>query len=127
MAKVIYIFIFITTLLSSNELLNKNCLNCHKKEQLPTNLIYKRYLMKYSTKDRIFKALYHYLKKPNINDSIMPKAFFLKYPIKNRLKLNDSELKKSIKEFIEEFDIKKRFVLEGNTTKETLLKASQTH
>ena len=42
----------------------------------------------------------------------MPKPFFLKYPIKNRLNLSDKELKESIKEFVKEFDIKKRFILE---------------
>jgi hypothetical protein len=117
MVKKALLLIILTNSIFSNELLNKNCLNCHQSEQLPTELIYKRYLMKYSTNDRIFNALYKYLKKPNINDSIMPKAFFFKYPIKNRLKLKDDELKTTIKEFLKEFDIKKRLKLEQNSTK----------
>ncbi len=112
MAKVA-IIIFLTLSLYSGELLKKNCLNCHQKEQLPTKLIYKRYLMKYSTKKSIFNALYNYLKNPNIKNSIMPKAFFSKFPIKDRLNLDDKELNATIKEFIEEYDIKKHLILDN--------------
>jgi len=110
MAKLIFLTLFFTLLTASD--LDTNCLNCHKKEQIPTYLIYKRYLLKYSTKDRIKKAIYSYLKNPTKENSIMPKPFFLKFPMKKPLHLSDEVLKKNIEEFIEKYDVKKRLVLE---------------
>ena len=110
MAKLIIFILFCATLEASS--LDKNCLNCHKKEQIPSYMVYKRYLLKYSTKSKIKKVLYSYLKNPKQENSIMPKPFFLKFPMKKPLKLNDKELKKSINDFVERFDVKKRLKLQ---------------
>jgi hypothetical protein len=99
--------ILITLTLNANEL-EQNCLKCHIKNQLPTNLIYKRYLMKYSTKNNMKTAIFNYLKNPKIQNSIMPKQFFIKFKIKNNIKLDDKTLKRDIDLFLEKYDIKKR-------------------
>ena len=52
-----------------------------------------------------------YLKNPNKNSSIMPKPFFLKFSMKEKPDLDDKAMHKFIKEYLEEFDIKKRLVL----------------
>ena len=111
MAKIIIILILSLFFNLSASILEKNCLNCHKKEQIPNYLIYKRYLLKYSSQKRIKKAIFLYLKNPKQKNSIMPKPFFLKFPMKKAINLTDKELKQSINAFVEKFDVKKRLIL----------------
>jgi len=106
MERVIIIALIITSL-NSNKLAN-SCLNCHIKNKLPTELIYKRYLMKYSTKENMKQAIFKYLKKPDPKNSIMPQEFFLKFNTKEKLELNDKELLENIELFLNRFDIKKK-------------------
>jgi hypothetical protein len=93
-------------------MLDENCLACHREQKLPDNLIYRRYLLKYSSPARIENALTVYLKAPSKSRSIMPKEFFLRFPIKYPTDLNDAELKQSIQAYMERFDIKRRLRLE---------------
>ncbi len=97
---------------SSEEIeLQSKCLQCHKKDQIPNVLIYRRYLMKYSTQEAIEKAILKYLKDPKKENSIMPPPFFLKFPMKKALDFDDETLKKNISTFLNTFDVKKKLVL----------------
>lgn len=91
--------------------LNTHCLACHKSQQIPSQLMYKRYLMKYSSKKDVAGAMMQYLKDPKKSTSIMPAPFFLKFPMKEDLNLTHVELKQGINEFIEQFDLQKRLIL----------------
>ncbi len=111
--------LLITTLLltvsSAKEpsvLLQKNCLACHREQQIPSELIYRRYLMKYSTHNNIKKQLLSYLKAPSPKTSIMPKQFFLKFPQKKALDLNETILKESIEAYLDYFDVRERLKLQ---------------
>ncbi len=88
------------------------CLACHKREQIPSELIYKRYLLKYSTQKNIEQMMFEYLKNPDKKSSIMPPQFFLKFPMKERVDLDDDTLRENIKLYIKKFDIKNRLTLE---------------
>lgn len=101
----------ISTAQTEPTLLQKNCLECHIKQQIPSGLIYRRYLTKYSTHDTITKHLVSYLKNPQKTNSIMPKQFFLRFPTKEALDLNESELNQSIKAYLDYFDIRKKLLL----------------
>jgi hypothetical protein len=92
--------------------LQQDCLLCHQKSQIPSGLIYKRYLLKYSTKSRIEEALYDYLKNPRQHNSIMPAPFFLKFPMKEPTKMDEKILRKNIRVYIDYFDPRKRLRLE---------------
>ena len=91
--------------------LEKNCLNCHKKQKIPSELIYRRYLMHYSSKEIIKDKIFEYLKNPKKENSIMPNQFFLKFPMKKRVDLNNTILEKNIDRYIKFFDIKKKLIL----------------
>jgi hypothetical protein len=41
----------------------------------------------------------------------MPKQFFLKFPPKNALDLNETQLKKGIELYLKKFDVKKQLTL----------------
>jgi len=98
--------------LFGSETLQQNCLKCHQEQQIPSDLIYKRYLMKYSTPERIEKAMFDYLKDPLQSRSIMPPQFFLKFPMKSPTLMDDKTLHREIHAYIKKFDIKKRLILD---------------
>lgn len=95
--------------------LKNSCLNCHIKQKIPSELIYRRYLMRYSTDKKMQKSILDYLQKPNQTTSIMPKQFFLKFPMKESLKDsfegNNSALKRGIKEYLNYFNIRNKLRL----------------
>jgi len=93
------------------ERLQQNCLHCHQAQQIPSELIYRRYLLDYSTPQRIKKLMFNYLKSPSKANSIMPQQFFLKFPLKKATTLEDGELNKSIELYLDYFDVKKRLFL----------------
>lgn len=92
--------------------LQKECLQCHVDQQIPSALIYRRYLMKYSTFERMEGAIYTYIKNPDQKHSIMPPQFFLKFPMKEATTLNDDMLQEMIKSYLNTFDVKKKLILE---------------
>ncbi|MCF6245704.1 MAG: hypothetical protein L3J43_11810, partial [Sulfurovum sp.] len=72
MEKIIVWCIFSVALLAQTDSLENSCLACHKSEQIPSHMIYKKYLLKYSSKARIEAAMYKYLKSPKKSNSVMP-------------------------------------------------------
>lgn len=118
MGKIIFFFPLFCILLYAQDLsvedkqqLQKECLLCHVEQQIPSALIYRRYLMKYSTSERIEKAMLSYIKNPDQKDSIMPPQFFLKFPMKEVSTLDESTLQKIIKSYLNSFDVKQKLVL----------------
>ncbi len=94
------------------QLLERECLQCHVEQQIPSVLTYRRYLMKYSTFERMKGAIYTYIKNPDQKHSIMPPQFFLKFPMKEATTLDDDMLQRMIKGYLNTFDIKKKLILE---------------
>jgi hypothetical protein len=118
MGKIIFFVALLCTLLNAQgvsledkQQLQKECLQCHVEQQIPSGLIYKRYLMKYSTFKRMKEAIFAYIKNPDQKHSIMPPQFFLKFPMKEALALDDDTLQKMIESYLNTFDVKKRLVL----------------
>ena len=105
--------LFLSSLYSKvdENLVKKNCINCHIQQKIPSELIYRRYLLTYSTNNAITDKLSTYLKNPKSKNSIMPKQFFLKFPEKVALDLNETVLKESIDAYLDYFDIKKKLIL----------------
>jgi hypothetical protein len=92
-------------------LLENNCISCHIEQKIPSELIYRRYLLTYSTNKKIKEILFSYLKNPKKKNSIMPKQFFLKFPEKKALDLDDNLLNESIDAYLNYFDVKGKLVL----------------
>ena len=111
MVKIVVLFLMSIGLFAQTNTLDKACLSCHKAQQIPSNVIYKRYLLKYSTDIKMQNAIFSYLKNPQKSTSIMPPQFFLKFPMKEALHFDNQELHKNIKAYLEEFNIKKKFIL----------------
>jgi hypothetical protein len=119
MARIILFLILITinflvSKTSTPITLKQTCLECHQKQQMPSELIYRKYLAQYSSIKIIRKKMFNYLKNPKKENSIMPKQFFLKFPMKKRIDLNDTLLSKRIKEYIDFYDVRKKLILPKN-------------
>ena len=108
---VLYVGLYAGEPSSAKQHLQSNCLQCHTQDQIPNTLIYRRYLMKYSTQEAMQKAILKYLKDPQKENSIMPPPFFSKFPMKEALELDDATLEKNIAAFLEMYDVKKKLVL----------------
>ena len=83
----------------------KNCVSCHKKIPVSIDKYFYRYLLKYSSKVAVNKAMFEYLKKPYEKNSIMPKAFIKRFGSKKETKLNDQELKKALGIYWEKYKV----------------------
>lgn len=113
------IFILFATLFSLwgrentilDQSLQKECLQCHTQQQIPSEMIYRRYLLKYSSKALIRKKIFAYFKAPSPEVSIMPAPFFKKFPIKKRSSLDDQTLKELIDAYIRKFDVDKKIYI----------------
>ncbi len=116
MVKKIFITLLLSTIAQTKEpspLLKQNCLKCHTEQKIPSELVYRRYLMKFSTKERMQKSLLSYLKNPKKENSIMPQQFFLKFPKKEALDLNNTILEESISVYLDYFDVKGKLELQN--------------
>jgi hypothetical protein len=106
------LFLFAEESNSHDHSFKDTCLSCHQQQQIPNALMYKRYLMKYSTDKRMEEAMFTYMKDPKKEHSIMPAPFFLKFPMKEKISLDERTLRKHIQAYLELFDIKKKLMLE---------------
>ena len=118
MGKIIFVCLWLLLSLEAKETQQTNtqqfenrCITCHKQQQIPSELIYRRYLMKYSSKEAMAEAMIKYLRKPKKELSIMPSQFFLKFPMKPNLGLSDEVLEKNIEAYLDFFDVQKRLFL----------------
>jgi hypothetical protein len=118
MGKIVLVLSFLNLFLFADELaiteryFTNTFISCHKQQQIPSSLIYKRYLLKYSTNVRMEEAMFNYLKDPKKEYSIMPEPFFLKFPMKEKVEVDDQTLRKSIRTYLDTYDMKKKLILE---------------
>jgi hypothetical protein len=110
---IIGIFLMLSISSSGVEIKN-SCIECHQSQKIPSELIYRRYLMRYSDSNIIKDKIFLYLQNPTKESSIMPKQFFLKFPMKMKTDLNSITLKYEIEEYLKLFDIKRRLILNDN-------------
>ncbi len=92
--------------------LQEDCLQCHQQQQIPNEIVYRRYLSIYSTHGRMKEAMAAYLRDPKKDHSTMPPQFFLKFPMKEKSMLDKERLMKDIELYLDKFDIKKKLILQ---------------
>jgi len=112
MGKIVIFLMLFSAAFWADDTLDRDCLSCHKAQKIPSDLVYRRYLMKYSTKPKIKIAMLEYLKNPQRSQTIMPTQFFLRFPMKDKQDLDDKTLEIDIEQYLEKFDIKKKLTLE---------------
>jgi len=76
-----------------------NCVACHKKLPVSIDKYFYRYLLKYSSEKDVKKAMFHYLKNPHKEESVMAEAFISRFGVKQKSKLSNAELKKALRRY----------------------------
>jgi len=109
MVKKILIPLLLTTSLFANNFEN-DCLKCHKQSGLPMDMIYKRYLMEYSSHEDMKRAMVDFLKNPTKQKSMLPKGLLMGMGVKEKSTLSDKELGARVDEYLKIYDIKKRII-----------------
>lgn len=106
MVKKILLIAIILGSVNASESFEDACIKCHKAKDIPNEILYKRYLLKYSSKENIKSAMTKYLKNPSLKETIMPQRYISKFGLKKASKLSDEELSKHIDTFMRKYKIK---------------------
>ena len=94
--------------LYSQNIYQKSCVECHK--SLPASLqrMFMSYLLVYSGEENVKVGLFHYIRYPHKDTSVMSKLFIETIGVKKsipRHKLSDKELKKAIDIYWEKYKV----------------------
>ena len=111
MVKIVWLLAISFTVSNASQSFEEACLKCHIETNVPNVVIYKRYLLKYSSKAKMREAMVTYLKKPIAEKTIMPSRFIDIFGLKERMKLSDESLNKYVDELIDSYDVKKKLTL----------------
>lgn len=111
MVKVTWLLLVCLVSMPASQSFEEACLKCHQDQELPDQMIYKRYLLKYSSPKRIAEAMVDYLKNPTDKKTIMPPQFINIFGLKEASMLSDTELNRHVDTFIDRYDLKKKLTL----------------
>ena len=105
MVKNIVLCVVLTSGLFSENVYERNCVECHK--VLPTTLqqMFKEYLQMYSGEENVKAGLKHYLHYPSKSISVMSELFIDTYGIKKKSRLNKKELDEAIDIYWDKFKV----------------------
>jgi len=98
MVRMMFSFVFIVVSLNASSF-ERNCAFCHKSFPVEIDKFLYRYILKYSSEEKVKVALIDYLKNPTKEKSVMPEPFILRFGIKKPSDLNGSELSNAIDDY----------------------------
>jgi uncharacterized membrane protein len=84
----------------------ENCMSCHGQFPGQLRVFMNKYTIKYSSEDKIKKAIYTYLKNPTKQNSIMPMGFLNRFGIKEKSNLSEQELNEAIDIYYKKFNLR---------------------
>ena len=83
----------------------QNCIECHKDMPVKIDKFFYRYLLKYSSEEDLKSALISYLKNPTKEKTILQEGLLNRFGIKEKTKLDDKELEKTVDEYWEIYKV----------------------
>ncbi len=103
--KLFFLILFSVSILSAENIYERNCIPCHK--DLPTSLqqMFKEYLLVYSGEQNVKAGIKHYLKYPNRSISVMSELFINNFGIKKKSTLTPEELDEAVNIYWEKFKV----------------------
>jgi hypothetical protein len=87
------------------------CTACHSMQAPPLSLVYRRYLMLYSSKGRVAERMVAFLTHPTKKGSSMPEGMKSRFNPQNHPPFPLEEAKEAVGELIEREDLLKRIVI----------------
>ena len=103
--KTVFFIIVSISMLSAQNVYERNCIPCHR--DLPTSLqqMFKEYLLVYSGEQNVKAGIKHYLKYPNRSISVMSELFIENFGIKKKTHLSPEELDEAVNIYWEKFKV----------------------
>lgn len=89
----------------NSDIYEQNCVLCHK-NLFQMHTFMKRYTLKYSSEDKIKKAIFKFFKAPTQQKSIMPFNFIRRWGLKSKSTLSDKELQNAIDIYYQKYNMK---------------------
>ncbi len=112
MGKVVLILLLGLSCLVADESPNTaSCTVCHEKSAPPLSRIYRRYLMLYSSKERIQKRMIDFLNAPSKAKSAMPEGMKKRFNPQKHPVYSPSSAPKAVEELIEQEDLISRIIV----------------
>jgi len=112
MGKVVMIlFLGFGGLFAQENPLPSHCSACHEEAGPPLTLIYRRYLMLYSSKERIRKRMIDFLIAPSKEKSALPEGMKNRFKPQNHPAFSPDVARKAVTKLIENEDLIPRIVV----------------
>ena len=109
MGKIIFLLFSVALLFGDENAISK-CNECHRNFLAPPyKKVYKHYLLKYSSKVRVEKAMVDFLKAPSYEKSAMSKGFKKRFNPDKHFIFDNDVIIKAVRKIIKQEDIIKRF------------------
>ena len=89
----------------TENILETNCLACHKHLSVGFDKIFFRYLEKYSSELSVKSAMIDFLKNPNSQTSAMSEEQIRLLGLKSKILLSDKELYKAIDDYWDKYKV----------------------
>ena len=105
MVKVVLFFMLVFQSIASETDILQKCLVCHENSAPPFTMVYRRYLMLYSSKSKIKKSMIDFLTAPSRKKSSMPEGMKSRFYPESHPVYSFYEVKKSVTELINREDI----------------------
>lgn len=113
MEKIVLLLLSVVVLFANENSLQQ-CNECHNKFSAPPyKKIYSRYLLNYSSKHRVQKAMLDFLSAPSREKSIMPKGMKRRFNPDNHPVFMGVDTMKAVEYLIEEEDVIKNLKIES--------------
>ncbi len=112
MERVAFIFVLLLEcMIAKEDTALKRCAVCHESKAPPLSRIYRRYLMLYSSKERIRNKMVDFLVSPSLQKSAMPLGMRKRFNPQAHPAYSKTVAKEAAKELIEKFDIVPRIIV----------------
>ncbi len=83
----------------------QNCVECHKAMPVKIDKFFYRYLLKYSSEEKLKSALISYLKNPTKEKTILQESLQNRFGIKKKTVLKQKDLKEAVDEYWEIYKV----------------------
>ncbi len=108
---VLVLFLGFHSIAAGQSAIPQRCTVCHEKSAPPLSLVYRRYLMLYSSKARIEKKMVDFLTAPSKEKSAMPEGMKNRFNPQNHPAFATSVAKEAVDKLIEKEDLIPRIVV----------------
>lgn len=97
--------VFLLALMLQGDVFERECVGCHNRLPVDIDKFFYRYLLEYSSEERVKQAIYSYLKAPSKEKSVMDAAFLARFGVKRALKLPPQSLKEAVDIYWERYKV----------------------